>query len=111
MLIFKSLILVVASAHAGVANLGNQAGELKKAIPSRAFLNAINEYQCAEGAADQHASVDTEPEDSTEESDGGTEVPDDRDTGLEDEQADNGEFGMDRHDDSEGDQADEWEDE
>ena len=103
-------MLVVASAHAGVPNLGTQIGELKKAIPSRAFLNAINEYKCAEGAMDQHVSVNVEPEDSTEESDGGTEAPDDRNMGLEDEQVDDREFDVDSIDDSEGEQADKWED-
>jgi len=99
-------MLAVASAHASVANLGNQTGELKKAIPSRAFLNAINKYKCTEGAVDQHVSVDTEPEDSPEESNGSTEVLDDRDMDSEDEHwqvdNDNGEFDMNSNDESEG---------
>ncbi|KAI9571407.1 hypothetical protein HD554DRAFT_2036816 [Boletus coccyginus] len=56
-----------------------------------AFLNAINKYKYAEGAMDQHVSINTELEDNAEESNGGTEVPDD----LEDEEVDNGAFNID----------------
>jgi hypothetical protein len=117
LLILESSKLTVASAHAGVANLHNQTGELKKAIPSRAFLNAINEYKSAEGAMDKYAGVDTEPEGSAEESDGSaeesdgsTEVPGDGDMDMEDEQVHNGEFGMGSDDDSEGERAEELDD-
>lgn len=60
-------MLAIPSAHAGVANPGLQVGEPKKAVPTHAFLNALNEYKAMEGAMDQH--VDTEPEDNFEEHD------------------------------------------
>jgi hypothetical protein len=110
LLILESSKLTVASAHAGVVNLHNQTGELKKAISSRAFLNAINEYKSAEGAMDKYAGVDTEPEGSAKESDGSTEVSGDGDMDTEDEQVHNGEFGMGSDDDSEGERAEELDD-
>ncbi|KAI9570638.1 hypothetical protein HD554DRAFT_2170232 [Boletus coccyginus] len=69
--------------YASVTNLNNQTGELKKAISSHVFLNAINEYNA-------------------EESDSSTEVSDD----LEDKQVDNGVFNMDSNGNSEREQAD-----
>ncbi|KAN0081508.1 hypothetical protein V8E55_009132 [Tylopilus felleus] len=64
-------------AHAGVMNPGVETGELKKAVPRRAFLNAIDEYKRMEGAMDLH--VETEPEDNSD-----AEEHHDMDTGLED---------------------------
>jgi hypothetical protein len=97
----------VASAHTGVANSGIQMGELKKAVPNQAFLNAINKYKSTEGAMDQH--VDTEPEDNAEDSD--DEQADDRggdDMDMGDEQVGDGEFDLFPNDDLEGKQVDEW---
>ncbi|KAG6376712.1 hypothetical protein JVT61DRAFT_1729 [Boletus reticuloceps] len=49
-------------AHAGLVNSGIQEPELKKAIPNRAFLNAINEYKSMVGDTPP-SQVGTEPED------------------------------------------------
>jgi methionine-rich copper-binding protein CopC len=54
----------VASAHAGVVNSAVETGEQTKAVPTRAFLNAINEYERMEGATNQH--IAAEAEDSVE---------------------------------------------
>ena len=67
----------VASAHAGVMNPGVKTGELKKAVPRCAFLNAIDEYKRTEGAVDLH--IEMEPEDNSD-----AEEHHDMDTGLED---------------------------
>ena len=67
----------IASAHAGVMNPGVKTGELKKAVPRRAFLSAIDKYKCTEDAVDLH--IETEPEDNSD-----AEEHHDMDTGLED---------------------------
>lgn len=94
------LMPAIASVHAGVPNSGIQTGEVKKAVPKRAFLNAINKYQSMEGAtADQH--IDTEPEDNAEEADDG-------DAG--DEEVDIEDSDELTNEDTEVEQADEWDD-
>ena len=50
----------VASAHAGVVNSAVETGEQTKAVPTRAFLNAINEYEHREGTTDQRIAAEAE---------------------------------------------------
>ena len=94
----------VTSAHAGVANLnsGTQFGRVKKAIPSCAFLNAINKYKHTEGAMDQH--VDTKPENNLD-----AEEHNDTDVGQGNRQED-GKSDSDPTDDLEDEQVDESDD-
>jgi Domain of unknown function (DUF6532) len=50
----------VASARAGVVNSAIETGVPTKAVPTRAFLNAINDYERMEGTTGQHIAAEPE---------------------------------------------------
>jgi len=95
------------SAHAGVAITSVQMKGSKRAIPNQAFVNAMHEYQRAEGSADQ--CVDIDPEDDLE----GDELePNNSDVAMGDMEVDGVEYSdVDPGEETEVEQADELKDE